>query len=205
MSREGHNFSDKEGHNNIWLTPHSALSPVRRYGPIGLDPCTESSNPAGASRFFTAADDGLVQSWVGYGTVFVNPPYSYTQEEKDEGSEPPIRLWARKIHAEAKLGVVIIALLPCGARFSTEYWQDHVLVQELTAVCFWRGRIPFIDGTTGKVGKGNNYDSMFYGFNVDAARFAEVFSQHGAVFEMQRRVSVLRQIRTAPWPRTGGG
>lgn len=184
---------DKVASNNIWLTPDSALDPVRRYAPIGLDPCTEASNPSGAAHFFTAEDDGLAQPWGGRGLVFVNPPYSLTAVEKERGQKiPPIRLWSRKIHEEAKRGVVIVALLPCGARFSTGYWQDNILIQELRAVCFVRGRVKFINGLTGKPGKGNNYDSMFYGFNVDVDRFAAVFKSLGAVFEMTRhRVGVM--------------
>jgi phage N-6-adenine-methyltransferase len=176
---------DKVARNNIWLTPEAALAPVRRYETIGLDPCTQPSNPVGALHFFTAADNGLERPWSGHGLVYVNPPYSLTAKEKRLKLEPPIRPWSRKIHAEAACGVPIVALLPCGARFSTEYWQDNILVPELVVACFWRGRIKFINGRTGKPGKGNNYDSMFYGFNVDVERFAWAFAPHGAVFAMK--------------------
>ena len=58
-----HNFVDKRAMNNIWLTPPEVLDPVRRYGPIGLDPCTEASNPSGAATFFTEDDNGLAMPW----------------------------------------------------------------------------------------------------------------------------------------------
>lgn len=184
--RGGRNFVDKEASSNIWITPEKALRPVRAYDVIGLDPCTETHNPADALHFFTEVDNGLARSWAGYpGVVFVNPPYSLTDEEKAKGAEPPIRPWSRKIHAEVSRGVALIALLPCGARFSTEYWQDNILVPELVVACFWRGRIKFIDAETGKPGKGNNYDSMFYGFNVNVERFSEAFEPYGAVFAMK--------------------
>ena len=215
MTRDDHNFVDKVASNNIWITPQDELDPVRRYAPIGLDPCTEAHNPVGAASFFTEQDDGLVRSWAGHGLTFVNPPYSTlppipddaTKEEaleirrvymdglrakaREIGLDPSlvsslIVLWAFKIHAEASRGVPLIALLPCGARFSTEYWQDYILSPALSAVCFVRGRIKFINGATGRPGKGNNYDSMFYGFNVDAARFGAVFNPRGAVFAMGR-------------------
>ena len=185
------NWVDKVASNNIWLTPPEALAPVLAYtGPdgIGLDPCTESSNPSDAEHFFTEDDDGLTQDWRGKGVVFVNPPYSLTADDKAGGQTiPPIRLWAEKIHLEARRGVVILSLLPCGARFSTKYWQQHVLTNELRAVCFWRGRIKFVNGTTGLTGKGNNYDSMFYGFNVDVERFTAAFVDCGAVFAMSKQ------------------
>ena len=76
MPRDDHNFVDKVASNNIWITPQDELDLVRRYGPIGLDPCTEPSNPVGAASFFTEEDDGLVQDWRGHGLTFVNPPYS---------------------------------------------------------------------------------------------------------------------------------
>lgn len=215
---------DKVAGNNRWCTPSEALAPVKAYGPIGLDPCTEADNPAGAATFFTEDDDGLVQDWRGHGLVFVNPPYStldplpelppnstaaekrkhedarrkakreYMAELRAKGEalfglEPRqvtslIVLWAVKIHEAVRSGAELIALLPCGARFGTEYWQDRILVPELRAVCFVRGRIPFIDATTGKPGSGgNNYDSMFYGFNVNASRFCSAFQSMGVCFE----------------------
>jgi phage N-6-adenine-methyltransferase len=217
-----HNLVDKVAGNNIWLTPDDALDPVRAYAPIGLDPCTEAHNPVGAKTFFTEEDDGLAQSWQDQGLVFVNPPYSTlsplgddaTTEEKREAKRvymesirdkaellfgakradvsSLIVLWAMKIHAEVSRGVELIALLPCGARYSTNYWQDHILVDELRSVCWVRGRIKFINGQTGLPGKGNNYDSKFYGFNVDQTRFGAAFKRTGEVFAMQRhRAGVL--------------
>jgi len=101
-------------------------------------------------------------------------------------------LWAVKIHQEVRRGVELIALLPCGARFSTDYWQEHILIHELRALCFVKGRIDFIDGATGLPGKGNNYDSTFYGFNVNRSRFCSAFASTGACFEMRRpRAGVL--------------
>lgn len=200
--RNGHNMVDKIASSNIWLTPDSEDAPVLTLvracspdGVIGLDPCTEASNPSGALRYFTAADNGLAKDWRGYGLVFCNPPYSRTPAEEAAKVEPPIRPWSRKIHEQAVLGVTIVALLPCGARFSTAYWQDHILVPELVAACFWRGRIPFINGKTGEVGSDNNYDSMIYGFNVNVERFCEVWAPYGAVFAMKRHI---KKVAVAP-------
>lgn len=172
------NWADKSGRNSIWLTPPQLLVPVGSYFPGGripLDPATLPSNPTNAERFFTERDDGLTRPWDG--PVFVNPPYSRTRKSQ---RVPPIRLWAAKIHEEALRGQEILALLPCGARFSTAYWQDCILgAKELNALCFIRGRVKFINGRTGKIGKQNTYDSMFYGFNVSWRRFKKAFSALG--------------------------
>jgi len=96
-----------------------------------------------------------------------------------------IVLWVVKIHREAERGVPILALLPCGARFGTAYWQDHILSPvELNAMCFWRGRVSFLD-ETGQTVKGNLYDSIMYGFNVDVDRFAAAFEPCGTVKRVQ--------------------
>jgi phage N-6-adenine-methyltransferase len=175
------NWADKSGANSVWLTPPEVLAAIRDYfgAPIPLDPAT---------RFFTKTDDGLARPWKA--GVFVNPPYSKSDGEKI----PPIRLWIAKIHAEAERGTEILALLPCGARFSTGYWQDHALVPELRAVCFVRGRVNFIDGRTGVQKKANTYDSMIYGFNADPERFAEAFRRLGACFDVRL---LARQLD--PW------
>lgn len=66
-----------------WGTPPEIVEVCRRVATgaigreveFGLDPCAEGWS-AKAPGFFTEEDDGLVQSWLGYGDVFVNPPYS---------------------------------------------------------------------------------------------------------------------------------
>lgn len=185
-AKKATNWVDKRAMNNIWITPPEEIDRVHRYAPIGLDPCTEIDNPARAASFFTEADDGLAQSWRGYGLIFLNAPYSLTPRERKAGEkEPPLRKWVRKLHAEVQGGDPAIALLPCGARFSTGYWQENVLVPELTAVCFVRGRIKFLHGKRRKPGKGNNYDSIYYGFNVDVERFGAAFKERGSVFALK--------------------
>lgn len=165
-----------------WLTPERVLAPVRAYcgGPIGLDPATAWSNPTGALAYLSgpagsgSGTDGLRASWSDLVSerasrvVFLNPPYG-----KD------LKLWCAKLHAEADAGVEILSLLPCGARFSTRYWQEHIFTGALDAVCFVRGRVSFIDTTTGKPTRGNIYDSALYGYNVRRARFTQAFSTLG--------------------------
>lgn len=187
------NWVDKKAENNLWITPPEVTGPVHQFFPQGfLDPATEAYNPAGAKVFFTKEDNGLTKSWrIPPLGVFVNPPYSLTEEEKDQKLPPPIRAWTAKIKAEAAGTEIteiteILALLPCGARFSTKYFQDNILSDNLCCILFFRGRVKFIDGRTGNVGKGNNYDSMLLGFNLDSdriLRFFECFGHLGACFE----------------------
>lgn len=121
---------------------------------------------------------------------------AYMEELKDQGEQlfgcrradvsSLIVLWAMKIHETVRKGTPLIALLPCGARFSTKYWQRCILNHELSAMCFVEGRIPFI-GPDGKPGKGNLYDSIYYGYNLDANRFDSCFKSMGAVLKTKRQ------------------
>jgi ParB family chromosome partitioning protein len=167
------NWVDKECQSVEWYTPPELLECVRGYfgGPIPLDPATAPHNPTGALRYFTAKENGLKQDWAGEG-VFVNPPYGKALPD-----------WCRKIHEEADKGVPIIALMPCGARFSTTYWQDHILSGLLTAWCYVRGRVAFV-GPNGEEQASNPYDSAIYGFNADPNRFARAFEPLGQVFQV---------------------
>jgi len=141
---------------------HGAINGVRSAGP--------TTRPA-ASRFFTADDDGLSRPWDW--PTFVNPPYGKTTPD-----------WCRKLHDEARRGTVILALLPCGARFSTDYWQEHILHGRLTAVCFHRGCVRFV-GEGGEQ-PGNPYDAALYGFNASPRKFARAFGPLGKVLEISR-------------------
>lgn len=85
MSVAAHRFNNDlrygaaDHQRNTQLTPEYVLGPVRNdLGGIGLDPCTEPTNPTGADRYFTIDDDGLEHPWIGpnwFPSVFVNPPY----------------------------------------------------------------------------------------------------------------------------------
>ena len=101
-------------------------------GVVDLDPATSSENPVAARHFFTKAENGLAQSWQGYESVFINPPYS--QE------------WYRKIADEVNAGATeTIALLkasPC------THWAQEVILPPASAVCFIKGRLTFGNETS---------------------------------------------------------
>lgn len=127
--------SNKDG----WQTPPDVLSVVTSMDIIGLDPATTSDNPVGATSFYTPKEDGLSKSWVGHGLVFVNPPYGRSLPK-----------WVKKARLEAARDAEIIMLVP--SRTDTRWMQDWAL-EYSSAVCFWKGRIHFIDPETGKPAK----------------------------------------------------
>lgn len=171
------NWVDKQCESVEWYTPESILETVRNYfgGPIPLDPASPEHNPTRATVHYTVTDDGLTQDWAG-GGVFLNPPYGEV-----------MKAWMAKLYAESLLDTPVLALLPCGARFSTGYWQDYVLSERLNAVCFLRGRVAFVD-QAGTPQKGNPYDSALYGWNVDTEKFKAAFSQLGRVLTISEVV-----------------
>ena len=179
------NMTDLGCKSTIYLTPPKILDPVRSYFPDGqipLDPATQPNNPTGARAFASGPNvsgdslgDGLMIPWHPHGGVFVNPPYGKGMKH-----------WCEKIHDETVAGTTILALLPCGARFSTRYWQDHVLNPGLDVTLFVRGRVSFLR-PDGSVAKQNPYDSQLLGYNIDTERFVECFEHLGKVVLMEVR------------------
>ena len=160
-----------------WYTPENILAAVRAYyqGPIPLDPANSKNNHTRATYSYTEEIDGLRQSWKIESNpgVFVNPPYGKVFPD-----------WCRKIKEEAHLyKVPIIALLPCGARYSTRYWQDSIFIRELNSMCFLNKRVKFLR-PDGRVGKQNVYDSQICGFNVNSSLFMKCFAGLGACLEV---------------------
>jgi len=161
-------LADKVALDTVWLTPEYVLDCVRAYFPRGfLDPATQPENPTAASTFWVEADDGLSMPW-GLYDVFVNPPYGKVLPK-----------WVEKIGREAMGGATIIALFP-GNRWETKYLQTWFLRNPaLKVICpKGPGRISFLR-PDGKAAKQPNVPSIFYGFNVDPARFAEAFAPLG--------------------------
>lgn len=166
-----------KGESNVYITPPRIADRVRLHfgGVIPCDAATEPNNPLGAATYFTEETNGLAQPWPN--KVFVNPPYS----------GGAMKDWCRKIDEEARRGCEIVALLPCGARFSTRYWQDYILTGVLDHICFVRGRVAFAR-PDGSIAKQNPYDSQILGFNTfdPAMRFLDSFGPLGKVLELAR-------------------
>ena len=64
---------------SCWRTPAWLVERIRGLfgGEINLDPCTDNDNPTKALKFYTPADDGILQSWE-RANIYVNPPYGRT-------------------------------------------------------------------------------------------------------------------------------
>ena len=110
-----------------WATPQSLFDTLNEQFHFTLDPCATSENTK-CKRYFTKADDGLAQPWVG--RVFMNPPY---------GRE--IGKWVKKAYEQSQSNAeIVVCLLP--ARTDTRWWHDYCLKGEIQ---FVRGRLKFGD------------------------------------------------------------
>jgi DNA N-6-adenine-methyltransferase (Dam) len=102
------------GQSSEWRTGPAILDPIGLQ--YGLDPCAplDGFYAVKAEKTFTIRENGLLQSWRGYGQVFGNPPWS--------GARRAIVPWLRKFFTEADGGVFI-----CVARTSCDWFQRIVL------------------------------------------------------------------------------
>lgn len=117
------------GNGRHWETPSEVFAPLHAEFGFTLDPCATVAN-AKCSRYFTEADDGLVQDWAGE-RVFMNPPY---------GRE--IYAWTRKARLEAARGALVVGLLPASTDLA--WWHEDVVGQ--AEVRYLRGRPRFLTG-----------------------------------------------------------
>lgn len=117
-------------------TPDEVFQPLSdRFGGFTVDAAAAPHN-ARCERYWTRADDGLSQSWVGE-KVWCNPPYSN------------LAAWTAKAREEAFFADLIVMLLPAN-RCEQAWWQDNIEpfrdgrdpLGPRTE--FWRGRTRFI-------------------------------------------------------------
>lgn len=112
-------------------TPQAFFDKLDAVYHFGLDPCTNGSKKNGGNakceRYFTKAQDGLIQPW--FGNVFMNPPY---------GRE--IGWWMKKANDEVANGNAecVVCLVP--ARTDTRWWHEQVVQNKVE---FIRGRLKF--------------------------------------------------------------
>lgn len=111
-----------------WATPQHIYNKLNYQYNFTLDPASDGIN-AKCNKFYTAQQDGLVQSWNGE-TVFVNPPYSKTYD------------WVRKAYHEAFSGTTSVLLVPArmDSKWVHEFCLDPFVCKSLT---FIRGRLKF--------------------------------------------------------------
>lgn len=137
-----------------WYTPRSVFAALGIS--FDLDPCSPGARvvpwiPVGTH--YTAAEDGLMQPW--HGRVWLNPPYGRGIER-----------WLERF-AEHRNGIALIF-----ARTDTRWF--HHYAGGADALCFTRGRIPFVSpATSSSISTGPGCGSVFFAYGrqcVDALR-----------------------------------
>jgi phage N-6-adenine-methyltransferase len=116
------------GNGREWATPPEVFDPLHAEFRFTLDVCATPAS-AKCARFFTEADNGLVQDWRGE-RVWMNPPY---------GRE--VYAWTRK--ARESGADVVVGLLP--ASTDLRWFHEDVLAVG-AEVRFIRGRVRFLTG-----------------------------------------------------------
>jgi phage N-6-adenine-methyltransferase len=112
-----------------WGTPAPMWAMLKEtFGDFDLDPCTSPDNRLGTPKFYTVADNGLAQPWVG--KVYANPPYG-------TGISNWIFKAVRSVLEDAN--TLVVMLVP--ARVDTQWWAYALLNH--AEVCFIEGRVKF--------------------------------------------------------------
>lgn len=110
-----------------WFTPIEFYNVLNAEFNFNLDPCATDINHK-CNKYFTKADNGLLQDWGGY-NVFCNPPYGRA-----------IAAWVEKAYKEAKKdNTLIVMLLP--ARTDTKWF--HNFIYNKAEIRFIKGRLKF--------------------------------------------------------------
>ncbi len=114
-------FSSKT---DLWATPQDLFDRLHAKHNFQLDVCATPDN-AKCLRYFTAAEDGLLQEWKG--VCWMNPPYGRA-----------IGAWMKKAYESGMEGALVVCLVP--ARTDTAWWHDYAMKGEIE---FLRGRLKF--------------------------------------------------------------
>lgn len=121
-----------QGMSDDWYTPRAIFAALKLI--FDLDPCSPGPGHwVPARKVYTAADDGLAQSWEGL--VFMNPPFGGRH-----GHLP----WLRRFLQHAN-GIAIVRA------YTSAGWFHDLAIQAETIV-FPRGKTKFVrpDGSIGK-------------------------------------------------------
>ena len=140
--------ANKNGPSNTktdtWITPKWIIDKI---GVSDLDPCGFLKDGVEivktADNYYTEKDNGLIQDWFKYDSVFVNFPYSDS------------RSWLKKCSEEflkKKASSNIIVL--CFVRCETQSWQNYVK-NYATGINLINKRISFLDSNGIKKTNGN--------------------------------------------------
>ena len=94
-------------------TPPEIFGPLNERFGFTIDVAASAHN-AKCERFYTATDNGLMQSWAGE-RVWCNPPYSH----------PNLGRWLDKAWQQVTAAELIVMLVPAN-RTEQTWWQKHV-------------------------------------------------------------------------------
>lgn len=153
---------------NEWFTPEKYIEAARKVmGGIDLDPATHpiAQDWIKAEKFFTRVDNGLEKEW--HGRVWLNPPYA----------QPLIWQFCEKLVEELSSGRVDQAILLTHSYTDTAWF--HHAEQCAAAICFTRGRIPFVDDDGEEAAPTQGQAFFYYGENAD--EFSAVFKEFGFI------------------------
>lgn len=153
---------------NEWYTPRDIIDAAREVmGGIDLDPAsTATANKVvGATRYYTAEDDGLSKKWVG--RIWMNPPYAAGLVDR----------FANALAEHVRSGSVTEAVVLVNNATETEWFTT--LAGVASALCFPRGRVRFWrpDETSSAPLQGQCL--LYCGENTK--RFISAFGQRGIV------------------------
>jgi phage N-6-adenine-methyltransferase len=122
LKRSVHFRSDR----HTWGTPQAFFDTLDAEFAFTLDTCALPSH-AKCPRFYTPADDGLQQPWIGI--CWCNPPYGRV-----------IAQWVQKAYESAQHGALVVCLLP--ARVDTRWWHQYVM--RAAEIRYLPGRLKFV-------------------------------------------------------------
>jgi site-specific DNA-methyltransferase (adenine-specific) len=137
-----------------WYTPDYIYRWASdRWGPFDLDPAASASNHK-CARYYTKADNGLVQTWEAK-RIWCNPPYGTGIDDWiRKGIDAALGLYSDRRPADAA-----VYLLP--SRTSAGWWHELVL-GAASEVCYIRGRVVF-----GGADHGAGFGSVFVVFEAE--------------------------------------
>jgi DNA N-6-adenine-methyltransferase (Dam) len=152
-----------------WYSPPEVVDAARRaLGQIDLDPasCAEANAIVQASRFYTAADDGLRQAWTG--RIWLNSPFARLAPK-----------FAARFAEHWRAGAISAAVAVFGTHHMTTRWFG-ALAELRPLVCVPDHRLKF-SGSTARPAHG----SAILGIGIDPGAFEREFAGFGPILSMK--------------------